>query len=146
MLAEPVGLFSDLAGGAARFLSVGCSGGVVLLRLTTLTCLVPGFATAVAVAYIVSPLTALGLCVYKGFISKSFLFLLPLPSLTLCTLIFQVFGLLNNTIDESVGVKDKVTMVSRDQELHCKFHKLIWKALQHSTLIFLLGNLNAYGH
>jgi len=76
---------------------------------------VPGLATAVAVASVASPLTALGSCVCEGFVSKSFFFLLlPLLSLTMHTPVFQALGLLNYTIDEDVSVKDEATVVCRD--------------------------------
>ncbi len=51
----------------------------------------PGLATIVAVSFVVLPAAALGPHSFKGFISKSFLFLLLLPLLTSHVLIFQVF-------------------------------------------------------
>jgi hypothetical protein len=42
------------------------------------------------------------------------MFLLPLPSLTTRTPVFQALGLLNYTIDEDVGVEDEATVARRD--------------------------------
>jgi hypothetical protein len=86
---------------------VGRTSGGVLIGLATFACPVPGLATAVAVAYAASPVTALGPCVCEGFIGTSFFFLLPLPSLTACVPVFQVLRLLNDTVNKGVGVEDE---------------------------------------
>jgi hypothetical protein len=72
-----------------------------------------------------SPLAALGPCICEGFIGKSFLFLLPLPSLTTCVLVFQALRLLNDTINEGFNVEDEATVAYRGQELSYKVCELV---------------------
>ena len=69
-----------------------------------------------AVAFVASSIAALGPRSCEGIICKSFLFLLPLPSLTTCVLVFQALRLLYDTIDKGVSVKDEAAVASRDQE------------------------------
>jgi hypothetical protein len=71
---------------------------------------VPGLATTVAVAYAVPSAAALRPRSCKGIICKSFLLFLPLPSLTMCVPVFQALRLLNDTVNEGVGVKDEAAV------------------------------------
>jgi len=89
MLAKLADLFSDLVeGGATRFLCVGCSSSIILLRLMTLVCLMPELATVMAVSFVALPVAALRPYSCEGFISKFFLFLLLLSLLTSYTPVF----------------------------------------------------------
>jgi hypothetical protein len=99
----------------------------------------------VAIAFVASPATALRPCSCEGFVGLSFFLFLPLPSLTSRAPVFQAFRLLNNAIDEGVGVKNEATVMSGDEELHCKLCQLIRKTLQDGALIFPLCNLDARG-
>ncbi len=71
-----------------------------------------GLATIVAVPLAAFSMASLRSSHGEGFISLSIFWLLSLALLTMHTLIFQAFGLLNDTANKSISVKGMSTVAS----------------------------------